>query len=186
VRVCGVDPYTLLPKERRRLIGIVPQMPQIFDGTIKENITLNDNSITREEVEAAAKSVGLHEMITRLGQGYDTIIGEGEAGLSGGEVQLLSLARAIAANPKILLLDEPTSGMDAKTEQRVFAAIRSAGQGRTIFSISHRLSGIVDADRVHLLANGRIVESGNTDELAGHNGWYSMYRKIEDASWEMG
>jgi ATP-binding cassette subfamily B protein len=185
VRVCGVDPYTLPPKERRRLIGIVPQMPQIFDGTIKENITLNDNSITDEEVEFAVKSVGLHKMITQLAQGYDTIIGEGEAGLSSGEVQLLSLARAIAANPKILLLDEPTSGMDAKTEQRVFEAIRSAGQGRTIFSISHRLSGIVDADCVHLLANGKIVESGKIDELAKHNGWYSMFRKIEDASWEM-
>jgi len=186
VRICGVDPYTIPPKDRRRLIGIVPQMPQIFDGTIKENITLNDDSITQDEIETAVKSVGLHDMITQLPQGYDTIIGEGEIGLSSGEVQLLSLARAIAANPKILLLDEPTSGMDAKTEQRVFEAIRLAGQGRTIFSISHRLSGIIDADRVHLMSNGKIVESGSTDELAQNNSWYSMYRKIEDASWNMG
>ena len=186
VRICGVDPFTLPPKERRRLIGIVPQMPQIFDGTIKENITLGDHSITQSEIETAVQAVGLHEMISRLPQGYDTVIGEGEAGLSSGEIQLLSLARAIAANPKILLLDEPTSGMDAKTEQRVFDAIRYAGQGRTILSISHRLSGIVDADRVHLMANGKIVESGSMDELAQNNSWYSMYRKIEDASWEMG
>jgi ATP-binding cassette subfamily B protein len=185
VHVCGVDPYAMLPKERRRLIGIVPQMAQIFDGTIKENITLKDNSITQEEVEIAVKSVGLHQVITQLAKGYDTIIGEGESGLSSGEVQLLSLARAIVSNPKILLLDEPTSGMDAKTEQRIFEAIRFAGHGRTILSISHRLSGIVDADRVCLLVNGKIVESCNTEELSRHNGWYSMYRKIEDARWEM-
>ena len=75
--------------------------------------------------------------------------------------------------------------MDAKTEQRVFEAIRKAGQGRTIVSISHRLSGIMDADRVYLMANGRIVESGSIDELADNNGWYSMYRKIEESDWEM-
>lgn len=97
----------------------------------------------------------------------------------------MSLARAIAANPQILLLDEPTSGMDSKTEQRVFEAIRNAGQGHTIFSISHRLNGIVDADCVHLLATGRIVESGSAEDLARNNGWYAMYRKIEDASWDL-
>ena len=89
VRLCGVDPYTLPPKDRRRLIGIVPQMPQIFDGTVKENITLNDDSISQTDVEAAAVSVNLHDLITQLPNGYNTIIGEGGAGLSSGEVQLL-------------------------------------------------------------------------------------------------
>lgn len=185
VRICGVDPYTLPPRKRRRLIGVVPQMPQIFDGTIRENITLNDDTITTDEVEAAVKAVGLHELVMQLPQGYDTIIGEGAAGLSSGEIQLLSLSRAIAANPKILLLDEPTSGMDAKTEQKVFAAIRQAGQGRTIFSISHRLSGVVDADCVYLLANGKVVESGAADKPDELDSWFSMYRKIENAGWEL-
>ena len=183
IRICGADPYTLPPQVRRRLVGIVPQMPQIFDGTVRDNITLGDDTITQAEIAAAVAAVGLDELIASLPQGYDTVIGEGAAGLSSGEVQLLSWARAIAANPKILLLDESTSGMDSKTEQRVFAAIRMAGQGRTIFSISHRLSGIVDADCVYLLANGKIVESGASDELARREGWYAMYQKIEEVGW---
>ena len=185
VRLCGVDPFTLPPQQRRRLIGVVPQMPQIFDGTILDNITLGDATITRNEVEAAVDAVGLRGIIDALPQGYDTRIGEGAAGLSGGETQLLSLARAIAANPKILLLDEPTSGMDTQTEQRVFEAIRKAGEGRGILSISHRLSGIVDADCVYLMAGGRIVESGTAEELAGRGGWYAMYQKIESAGWDV-
>lgn len=184
VRIYGADPYTLPPQKRRRLIGVVPQMPQIFDGTVRENITLGDDTITREEIVSAVEAVGLGDTVRSLPHGYDTVIGEGAAGLSSGEIQLLSLARAIAANPKILLLDEPTSGMDSKTEQRVFEAIRMAGEGRTIFSISHRLSGIVDADCVYLMANGRIVESGTSDELSGRDGWYAMYQKIENAGWD--
>ncbi len=184
VRICGVDPYTVIPQKRRGLIGIVPQMPQIFDGTIRENITLRDEKIPLDDVIKAAKIVGLHETIERLTKGYDTIIGEGSAGLSSGEVQLLSLARAIVGNPKVLLLDEPTSGMDSKTEAQVFAAVRLASEGRTIFSISHRLSGIIDADCVHVVANGKVVESGPPDVLAGQNGWYSVYKRIEDANWQ--
>jgi len=185
VRVCGVDPFTLPPQKRRRLIGIVPQAPQIFDGTVRENITLGDDTITDEEIISAVTLAGLEDVIARLGNGYDTVIGEGAAGLSSGEVQLLSLARAIVADPKVLLLDEPTSGMDAQTERKVFAAIRQAGQGRTIFSISHRLSGAIDADRVYLMANGAIAESGTAEELSERGGWYSMYQKMESAGWEM-
>jgi ATP-binding cassette subfamily B multidrug efflux pump len=99
-------------------------------------------------------------------------------------VQLLSLARAIVMNPQVLLLDEPTSGIDAGTEAAVFAAIRQVSQGRTILSISHRLSGVIDADRVHILARGRIVESGTSDELAGRGGWYAVYKRMEDAGWQ--
>lgn len=186
VRICGTDPYTLLPAQRRRLVGIVPQMPQVFDGTVIENITLRDASITEAEVITAANIVGLHETIMQLPAGYQTIIGEGAASLSSGEVQLLSLARAIAANPKILLLDEPTSGLDAKTEKMLFAAIRKAGVGRTILSISHRLSGVVDADVVHVMAGGRLVESGKAGALGSKEGWYRMYQRLEEAKWAMG
>ena len=183
VHICGVDPYTLLPAQRRRLIGIVPQMPQIFDGTVFENITLRDDAISELEVVAAAKLVGLHEVIMQLPQQYQTVIGEGAAGLSSGEIQLLSLARAIAANPNILLLDEPTSGLDTKTEQILFAAIRQAGQGRTILSISHRVSGIIDADIIYVMGKGQIIESGTAQELREKDGWYRMYQRLEDARW---
>jgi len=183
VRVCGVDPFALPPQKRRRLIGIVPQMPQIFDGTVQENITLGDDTITDAEIASAIALVGLEDVIAHLPQGLDTVIGEGAAGLSSGEVQLLSLARAIVADPKVLLLDEPTSGMDVQTERRVFAAIRQAGQGRTIFSISHRLSGAIDADWVYLMANGVIAESGTADDLMERGGWYAMYQRMETAGW---
>ena len=185
MRVCGIDPFSLPPYLRRRLIGVVPQMPQLFNGTIAENITLRDPSVSQEMVMAAAKTVGLHEQIMALPQGYETLIGEGEAGLSGGEAQLLSIARAIAASPSVLLLDEPTSGMDAQTEQRIFAAIRATARGRTILSISHRLSGIIDADTVHIVAQNSIVESGAPKVLAEQNGWYAMYSKIDRAGWDV-
>ena len=184
VRICGVDPYTLPARDRRKLLGVVPQMPQVFNGTVRDNITLRDDTIPLENVILAARTVGLDKTIEALRQGYDTLLGEGEAGLSGGEVQLLSLARAIVMNPQVLLLDEPTSGIDAGTEAAVFAAIRQVSQGRTILSISHRLSGVIDADRVHILARGRIVESGTSDELAGRDGWYAVYKRMEDAGWQ--
>jgi ATP-binding cassette subfamily B protein len=185
VRVCGVDPFALPPEQRRRLIGIVPQMPQIFDGTIAENITLGDKTISQEQVINAAKIVGIHELISSMPEAYETVIGEGEVGLSSGEVQLLSIARAIAANPKVLLLDEPTSGMDTQTEARIFAAIRATSEGRTIFSISHRLSGIIDADIIHIVAQNGIVESGAPEQLAKQNGWYAMYSRIDNAGWDL-
>lgn len=185
VRVCGVDPFVLPPEQRRRLIGIVPQMPQIFDGTIAENITLGDASISQEQVEHAAKTVGIHELISLMPKAYETVIGEGAAGLSSGEIQLLSIARAVAADPKVLLLDEPTSGMDTQTEARIFAAIRATSEGRTIFSISHRLSGIIDADIIHIVAQNGIVESGAPQQLAKQNGWYAMYSRIDKAGWDL-
>ena len=184
VRICGVDPFTLPAADRRRLLGVVPQTPQIFNGSVRDNITLRDDSIPLENVMRAARIAGIDKTIEALRQGYDTLLGEGEAGLSGGEVQLLSLARAIVMDPKVLLLDEPASGIDAGTEAAVFAAIRQASQGRTILSISHRLSGVIDADRVHILARGSIMESGTADELAGHGGWYAVYKRMEDAGWQ--
>ncbi|HEX2927890.1 MAG TPA: ABC transporter ATP-binding protein [Ruminiclostridium sp.] len=184
VRICGIDPYTLPARERRKLLGVVPQMPQVFNGSVRDNITLRDDTIPMENVKQAVHTVGLDEAIEALPQGYDTLLGEGEAGLSSGEVQLLSLARAIVMNPKVLLLDEPTSGIDARTEAAIFAAIRQAGRGRTILSISHRLSGVIDANRVHILARGNIVESGTAEELAGRDGWYAVYKRMEDAGWQ--
>lgn len=185
VLICGVNPFEMFPQARRKLIGIVPQMPQIFDGTIAENISLLDKNITLEQIKNAAKTVQIHELIESLPYGYDTLIGEGEYGLSSGEIQLLSIARAIVADPKVLLLDEPTSGIDVHTEKKILSAIRAISEGRTILSISHRLSGILDAETVHIVHNNRIVESGSPAELSALDGWYSMYSKIESSGWKV-
>lgn len=185
IRIGGIDPFHMPPSIRRKLIGIVPQDMLTYDGTIKEAISMHDDSISQEEIEAAAKLVGLHEDIIALPESYNTFIGEGETQLSHGQYQLLSLARAIVLNPPILLLDEVTSGLDAVTEARVYSALKQASTGRTIITISHRVSGIIDADWVNIIDNGKIVQSGTPDELAGKEGWYAVYNRLEKLGWHV-
>jgi ATP-binding cassette subfamily B protein len=185
IRVGNFNPFKIPPNLRRKIIGIVPQTLSAYDGTIKEAITLYDETITDEEIINSAKAVGLHEDIISLPKGYNTVIGEGETQLSNGQYQLLALARAIVFNPPILLLDEVTSGLDAITEQKVYKALREISGGRTILTISHRVSGIIDADEVIILQNGRIVERGTPKELSGKEGWYSKYNQIEKLGWKI-
>ncbi len=185
VSVLGYDPYLVDPPERRKLIGIVPQSVHIFEGTIRENITLRDNTIPLGDIEKASQTVGLHDFITGMEKGYDTVLGVEGTKLSRGQAQLLSLARAIVSEPAILLLDEPTSGVDAVTEAAIVKAFRQASQNRTIVTISHRLSGILDAEEVHIMGSGKIVESGKPEKLAGQGGWYSVYRQLENAGWKI-
>lgn len=185
IKIGGLDPFEMPSNMRRRTIGIVPQSFPIYDGTIKDAITLYDETITDEEVIAAAKTVGLHEDIMKLPKGYDTLIGEGEIKLSHGQYQLLTLACALVCNPPILLLDEVTSGLDSITEGRVFKALNEASKNRTILTISHRISGIIDADKVIMLEKGKIVETGTPKELAGKDGWYAKYNQIEELGWKM-
>jgi len=185
ITIGGVDPYLLPPAARRRLVGIVPQTVVLFDGTIYENITIRDDSITREQAEKALKTVGLTELIRRLPEGMETVIGEGAQKLSFGQTQLLSLARAIVTDPPLLLLDELTSGLDAVTERQVLGAIRNISGSKTIITISHRLSGIIDADTVHIMERGRIMESGDPQTLARKEGWYSRYKRLEERNWRI-
>ncbi len=185
VSILGYDPHQVEANDRRRLLGIVPQNVHIFEGTIKENITLRDDLIPMHDIEKAASTVGLHDFITGLNNGYDALLGVEGTKLSRGQGQLLSLARAIVSDPPILLLDEPTSGVDAVTEASIIKAFRQASQNRTIVTISHRLSGILDAEEVHIMGSGRIVESGRPEELAGKEGWYSVYRQLENVGWKM-
>lgn len=185
VTIGGIDPYLLPPSTRRKIIGIVPQTIVILNGTVYDNVTLRDNTITRSEVEKALRVVGLFEAIENLPDGMDTPIGEGAHKLSFGQTQLLSLARAIVTDPPILLLDELTSGLDTITERLVLDATRNISNKKTIITISHRLSGIIDADTVHIMERGRIMESGNPQDLVKKEGWYSRYKKLEDLNWRI-
>ena len=185
ILVGGMDPYLIPPAARRRLIGIVPQTVVVFHGSVYENITLRDGSISREQAEKALGTVGLLEAVQALPQGLDTLIGEGAAKLSFGQAQLLSLARALVTDPPLLLLDELTSGLDALTERKVLDAIRQVSGRKTILTISHRLSGIIDADTVHIMERGRFMEHGSPQELAAREGWYSRYKRLEDLGWKI-
>lgn len=185
IKIGEFDPFEMPSNMRRRAIGIVPQVFPIYDGTIKDSITLYDETITEEEIITAAKTVGLHEDIMALPKGYDTLVGEGEIKLSHGQYQLLTLACALVCNPPILLLDEVTSGLDSITEAKVLKALNEVSKDRTILTISHRISGIIDADKVIMLDKGNIVEIGTPAELAGKDGWYAKYNQIEELGWRM-
>jgi len=184
ISISGIDPFRLSPKDRRKLIGVVPQSINLFEGTIKDNITLRDDKISLDAVEKAARLVGIDDFIRHLPQKYDTILGIAGTKLSFGQNQLISLARAVVADPPLLLLDEPTSGLDAMTEEMIFKAFRAIGTNRTIITISHRLSGIIDADEVYIMASGKIVQSGSPQKLSGEKGWYTVFKQLEDLGWQ--
>lgn len=185
ITIGGLDPFLIPPKERRRLIGIVPQSFTIYDGTVREAITLFDEDIKEEEIIFAAKTVELHEKIMSLEKGYETLLGEGEQQLSNGEYQLLSLACAIVCNPPVLLLDEMTSGLDAITEEKIYKALKKICKGRTLITISHRVSGIIDADEALILKDGEIVEKGDPSELLKKEGWYKSFNEMENLGWRI-
>ncbi|MDP2857679.1 MAG: ABC transporter ATP-binding protein, partial [Bacillota bacterium] len=184
ITIDGIDPRSLRPEDRRRLLGVVPQAIHIFEGSIRENITLGDATIGDDEVQHVAQIVGLHELIISLPDGYDTQIGSGGANLSHGQEQLLSLARALVCQPAVLLLDEPTSGLDTETERCLFAAIREESRQRTTITVSHRLSGVMDAERVIVMARGSIVQDGSPEQLANEDGWYAMMTALETLGWQ--
>jgi len=183
IAIDGIDPRRVRPEERRRLLGVVPQTVHLIDGTIRENITLGDRTIGDDDIVRVARIVGLDDYIRTLPAGYDTLLGPGGTKLSHGQEQLLSLARALVCDPAVLLLDEPTSGLDADTEGRLFAAIREESSKRTTITISHRMSGVMDAERVVVMAGGRIVQDGSPAELAREDGWYAMMRALESLGW---
>jgi len=153
-------------------IGYVLQTPHLFSGTIMENIRYGRLEATDEEVIEAAKLVNAHQFIMKLENGYNTEVGEGGNRLSTGEKQLISFARAIIANPRILILDEATSSIDTETEQLIQYAIQKVLEGRTSFIIAHRLSTIRSADRILVIEDGKIIEEGNHMELMRKKGYY--------------
>jgi ATP-binding cassette subfamily B protein len=165
VLVDGIDVRSYRIRSLREKIAIVPQDAVLLSGTIAENLRYGRLDATDEEIEAAARAAHAHDFVSRLPKQYDTAVAEAGGGLSGGERQRLSVARAILKNAPILILDEPTSSLDAISEEIVFAALRRLRAGRTTLVIAHRLSTVRDADRILVLDGGRIAAQGRHEEL---------------------
>ena len=179
VKVDGIDVRDMKITSLRNLIGIVGQIPVIFNGTIAENIAYGTPGATAEEIENAAKLANAHEFIVNgnHAEGYDSPCGENGCRLSGGEKQRLIIARAILRNPPILLLDEATSALDTVTERMVQNALNKAMENRTVFAIAHRLATIRHADKILVIRQGSIAEAGDHDSLMALNG---IYRHLYD------
>jgi ATP-binding cassette subfamily B multidrug efflux pump len=178
VRVEGRDVREVQRRSLRENIATVLQEPFLFSGTIAENIGYGRLDATREEIEAAARAVSAHNFIVALPDGYDTLLGEGGGNLSQGQRQLLSFARAVLADPRILILDEATSNVDTRTEALIQEALRTLLKGRTSVVIAHRLSTIRNADLILVIEAGRIAERGTHASLLSQNGLYAdLYRR---------
>ncbi|MDH7602423.1 MAG: ABC transporter ATP-binding protein [Armatimonadota bacterium] len=178
VLIDGIDVRRVRQSDLRKHIAMVLQDTFLFSGTVKENLRFGRPNATDEEIIEAAKAANAHEFIVRLENGYDTQVGERGVKLSGGQKQRLAIARAILANPRILILDEATSSVDSESEFLIHQALDRLMVGRTTFIIAHRLSTVRSADTILVLEGGTIVEQGDHRELVDANGLYAqMYRQ---------
>ena len=176
ITIDGLDLRDVTQASLRHQLGVVPQEGFLFAGTVRENIAFGRPDATDEQIIAAAQAVGAHDFVVRLEDGYDTELGERGLRLSLGQRQLVAFARALLADPRILVLDEATSSVDIGTERRIEVALRTLLAGRTAFIIAHRLSTIRDADVIVVLEHGRVIEQGSHDELLRLRGLYtSLY-----------
>ena len=173
VKVDGIDVRSVTQGSLRRQIGIVLQDNILFSGTVAENIAFGCPKATQSEIEAAAQVANVHEFITTLPEGYATLLGERGANLSQGQRQLISIARAVLVNPRILILDEATSSIDTRTEALVQNAIARLLENRTSFVIAHRLSTVTQANQVLVIQQGQIVEHGTHSQLIAQEGVYA-------------
>ncbi|MGN6563557.1 MAG: ABC transporter ATP-binding protein, partial [Thermomicrobiales bacterium] len=182
----GRDVRDVTQESLRSQLGIVLQDTFLFGGTVRDNIRYARPDATDAEIEQAARDVGAHEFIANLRDGYESEVHERGVSLSVGQRQLLSFARALLADPRILILDEATSSIDTHTERTIQNALRRLLRGRTSFVIAHRLSTIREADKVVVMHQGQIVEQGTHDELLAQRGYYyklySMQWRAEQAA----
>lgn len=176
----GRDIRELELEDYRRLLGIVEQDVFLFDGTIAENIAYGRRDATQAELERAARIANAEEFILAWPDGYETVIGERGVKLSGGQRQRIAIARAVLADPKILILDEATSNLDSESEQLIQASMQQLMQHRTCFVIAHRLSTIRNADRILVLEHGRILQIGSHDELLSSEGRYRDMVEVQN------
>ncbi len=175
VTVDGVDVRDVSLASLRRAIGVISQDPFLFSASVRDNIAFGCGDLPQEEVERVARAAQAHEFVERLPQGYDTVIGERGITLSGGQRQRIAIARALAVDPRVLILDDATASVDATTEAHIRVGLREAMRGRTTFIIAHRLSTIALADEIVVLDDGRIAAHGTHDELLESS---AVYREI--------
>ncbi len=180
VSIDGVEIRNLSFQNLGRLVGVVTQETYLLHDSIKENLRYGNPAASDNEIEAAARAAAIHDHIASLPDGYETVVGERGYKLSGGEKQRLAIARAILQNPKVLVLDEATSALDTQTEAAVQESLARLAAGRTTFAIAHRLSTVVDADRILVMDQGRLVEQGTHSDLLAAGG---KYAELVAAQW---
>jgi ATP-binding cassette, subfamily B, bacterial len=179
ITVDGIDSQNLNLRDLRRCIGLVSQDVFLFHGTVAENIAYGTFDATEQEIVTAAKVAEAHEFIVKLPQGYETIVGERGQKLSGGQKQRIAIARAVLKNPPILILDEATSAVDNETEAAIQRSLERITVNRTTIAIAHRLSTIRNSDRIYVMEQGQLVESGTHEELLENEGIYASLWRVQ-------
>ena len=185
VKIDGQDIRDVTQASVHNSIGIVPQDTVLFNDTIGYNIAYGRKNASNDDIVEAAKSAKIHDFIISLTDGYNTTVGERGLKLSGGEKQRVGIARTLLKNPPILVLDEATSALDTETERNIQESLRGLGSGRSVITIAHRLSTVVDADQIVVLEKGVIVEKGTHDELLNLNGRYTKMWHIQESEAEL-
>ena len=182
ITINGVDVYNIPNREKRKIFGYVDQSFHLIKGTVAEQISLQDESITKEQIAAALDFVGMAEYVASLENGCDTKVISDNL-FSQGQKQLLAIARAIVTNPPILLLDEITANLDSITEEKIVSVLQKASQAHTILSISHRLSSMIASDMVVILENGRVKNADSPEMLLQNDEWYRSHIALEKLTW---
>ncbi len=182
ISINGIDVYTIPNSEKRKIFGYVDQSFYVIKGTVADQVSLKDKSITRKQIENALDFVGLKDYAEALENGIDTVV-VSDTLFSQGQKQLLAIARAIVADPPILLLDEITANLDSITEEKIVSVLQKTSTAHTILSISHRLSSMIASDTIVILENGKVKNSGSPETLLQNDDWYRRHIALEKLTW---